>query len=110
MKVVGVAGAIGAFMVRAHHFRDLWPGELNGGNNAMTLHGMVSHLLEFPGLQRAGLAKKMLIHSYQADVVQVSGGAHLAGLGGAHARSEEHTSELQSRFGISYAVFCLKKN
>src|ERR1043166_9755978 len=25
-------------------------------------------------------------------------------------RSEEHTSELQSRFGISYAVFCLKKD
>ena len=25
-------------------------------------------------------------------------------------RSEEHTSELQSRFGISYAVFCLKKS
>src|ERR1043166_10266556 len=24
-------------------------------------------------------------------------------------RSEEYTSELQSRFGISYAVFCLKK-
>src|ERR1043166_10214158 len=24
-------------------------------------------------------------------------------------RSEEHTSEFQSRFGISYAVFCLKK-
>src|ERR1043166_10302207 len=24
-------------------------------------------------------------------------------------RSEEDTSELQSRFGISYAVFCLKK-
>src|ERR1043166_9772780 len=23
-------------------------------------------------------------------------------------RSEEHTSELQSRFGIPYAVFCLK--
>src|ERR1043166_7993932 len=26
----------------------------------------------------------------------------------ARYRSEEHTSELQSRFGISYAVFCLK--
>src|ERR1043166_5243080 len=26
---------------------------------------------------------------------------------GADVRSEEHTSELQSRFGISYAVFCL---
>ena len=24
-------------------------------------------------------------------------------------RSEEHTSELQSLFAISYAVFCLKK-
>src|SRR5213592_5085108 len=27
----------------------------------------------------------------------------------APARSEEHTSELQSRYVISYAVFCLKK-
>ena len=26
-----------------------------------------------------------------------------------HERSEEHTSELQSQFRISYAVFCLKK-
>src|SRR3546814_12219799 len=30
---------------------------------------------------------------------------HLAGV----ARSEEHTSELQSLMRISYAVFCLKK-
>src|SRR3546814_3309882 len=29
--------------------------------------------------------------------------------GGEHARSEEHTSELQSLMRISYAVFCLKK-
>src|SRR3546814_8623161 len=27
-----------------------------------------------------------------------------------HARSEEHTSELQSLMRISYAVFCLQKN
>ena len=26
-----------------------------------------------------------------------------------YGRSEEHTSELQSQFRISYAVFCLKK-
>src|SRR3546814_7339620 len=31
-------------------------------------------------------------------------------VGGAAARSEEHTSELQSLMRISYAVFCLKKN
>src|SRR3546814_1385844 len=30
--------------------------------------------------------------------------------GGPSARSEEHTSELQSLMRISYAVFCLKKN
>src|ERR1044071_10021778 len=29
--------------------------------------------------------------------------------GGDGTRSEEHTSELQSRVDISYAVFCLKK-
>src|SRR3546814_4988283 len=29
--------------------------------------------------------------------------------GSHHARSEEHTSELQSLMRISYAVFCLKK-
>src|SRR3546814_2140199 len=32
------------------------------------------------------------------------------GLPLATARSEEHTSELQSLMRISYAVFCLKKN
>src|SRR3546814_3688740 len=32
-----------------------------------------------------------------------------AGREDAHARSEEHTSELQSLMRISYAVFCLKK-
>src|SRR3546814_2192062 len=31
-------------------------------------------------------------------------------IGLATARSEEHTSELQSLMRISYAVFCLKKN
>src|SRR3546814_9067675 len=30
-------------------------------------------------------------------------------LGGTIAKSEEHTSELQSLMSISYAVFCLKK-
>src|ERR1043166_9832475 len=36
-------------------------------------------------------------------------GPHLIDSGVLVLRSEEHTSELQSRFGISYAVFCLKK-
>src|SRR3546814_9117729 len=38
-------------------------------------------------------------------------GAHLGTMmaNGAAARSEEHTSELQSLMRISYAVFCLQK-
>src|SRR3546814_2183958 len=36
-------------------------------------------------------------------------GALLARAGRLVARSEEHTSELQSLMRISYAVFCLKK-
>src|SRR5213075_3596660 len=34
---------------------------------------------------------------------------HHHGVVGIGGRSEEHTSELQSRLVISYAVFCLKK-
>src|SRR3546814_4638680 len=37
-------------------------------------------------------------------------GAPLRGRPGDHARSEEHTSELQSLMRSSYAVFCLQKN
>src|SRR3546814_10580263 len=40
----------------------------------------------------------------------VGGAGHAARAGAvADARSEEHTSELQSLMRISYAVFCLKK-
>src|SRR3546814_3565386 len=38
-----------------------------------------------------------------------AGGFHLGAEDGIDARSEEHTSELQSLMRISYAVFCLKK-
>src|SRR3546814_2420942 len=40
---------------------------------------------------------------------QFSGVPHRAAKRGIIARSEEHTSELQSLMRISYAVFCLKK-
>src|SRR3546814_4677454 len=43
----------------------------------------------------------------RADPVQQIHRLHLAYVG--RARSEEHTSELQSLMRISYAVFCLKK-
>src|SRR3546814_1026641 len=40
---------------------------------------------------------------------QVQAADALSGQSRAPARSEEHTSELQSLMRISYAVFCLKK-
>src|SRR3546814_7329074 len=44
----------------------------------------------------------------QVDFQRLQSGVDLAGDRGL-ARSEEHTSELQSLMRISYAVFCLKK-
>src|ERR1044071_10388123 len=51
------------------------------------------------------------------DALPICGFAHHDGLDPpvdpdpvVQVRSEEHTSELQSRVDISYAVFCLKKN
>src|SRR3546814_3484849 len=55
------------------------------------------------GLQ--GLAvpfgRRQRIEAQQREAESAEAGAHLA-------RSEEHTSELQSLMRISYAVFCLK--
>src|SRR3546814_6573177 len=56
-----------------------------------------------PGLQRCGHAE--IIHG-RADDDEVR--RHQLG-DQPVARSEEHTSELQSLMRISYAVFCLKK-
>src|SRR3546814_2382224 len=52
-------------------------------------------------LAQAGLGSRRALEQRIADgLVQVNGEV---------ARSEEHTSELQSLMRISYAVFCLKK-
>src|ERR1044071_1209902 len=49
-----------------------------------------------------------LFRSVRQDVAGIDD-EHLPILDALDARSEEHTSELQSRVDISYAVFCLKK-
>src|SRR3546814_8090031 len=53
-------------------------------------------------------------HALDADLLTIGqaagkGDARGCGGDGGKARSEEHTSELQSLMRISYAVFCLKK-
>src|SRR3546814_10029768 len=79
-----------------------------------------SHLkeaLQRPGARLGDLAVLGRAHAGHADCThdlpardqrQSALQRHHAG-GRQYARSEEHTSELQSLMSISYAVFCLKK-
>src|SRR3546814_6580685 len=69
-------------------------------------------------LRRATIAAGACHVPVESDFIQTHRAApgdarrrHAAGRGHRHlrARSEEHTSELQSLMRISYAVFCLKK-
>src|SRR3546814_1506067 len=58
-----------------------------------------------PGLRRkADPRVRTLGRATHVNTEQVGDGRRIA-----PARSEEHTSELQSLMRISYAVFCLKK-
>src|SRR3546814_1533173 len=59
-----------------------------------------------------GVAKNPVDHPHGGGEGRTSGGRHPVtpwGKPTKGARSEEHTSELQSLMRISYAVFCLKK-
>src|SRR3546814_4874897 len=71
----------------------------------MNIGSMTDRLLRFcdafVGRFRGGLA--------QVNILQSVIFAGMSGSAIADARSEEHTSELQSLMRISYAVFCLKK-
>src|SRR3546814_5138357 len=57
----------------------------------------------------AGLVEPLAIAEARSGDAHVAVDAALAHGDGCTARSEEHTSELQSLMRISYAVFCLKK-
>src|ERR1043166_194854 len=75
-----------------------------------TSNGLRNRFIVAPATTAGGL---LLHHCFVRDAH--FGGVHFAAhvvIAHLHAiavphRSEEHTSELQSRFGISYAVFCL---
>src|SRR3546814_4281333 len=66
-----------------------------------------AELLALPGVierQRQRALGDAEIDRRDHRALEIEAGHHHA-----HARSEEHTSELQSLMRISYAVFCLKK-
>src|ERR1043166_2753139 len=60
-----------------------------------------STLFPYTTLFRSHVAAQQIVKAqHLADIQAIDRGAERM-----HRRSEEHTSELQSRFGISYAVF-----
>src|SRR3546814_2843299 len=66
--------------------------------------GGTANLMEVDGTVRAAVPLATGYHPLFVKQVRTSGTAT-----DIWARSEEHTSELQSLMRISYAVFCLKK-
>src|SRR3546814_5705002 len=77
----------------------------NPGDIVVALVGQQQHLAPRPGPTDHGVER-----TDGRCVVDIAA-AFVAGSGrrDVQARSEEHTSELQSLMRISYAVFCLKK-
>ena len=92
--------------------------EADVGAQQDTLFPVLVDLVDIPlgfrQIQTADLTKwrgkpsDRLFQSFIDIIVDVAGGRRTLG-GGTPTGSEEHTSELQSRGLISYAVFCLKK-
>src|ERR1043166_6010615 len=91
-------------------------GETPRGKKCHGMEGLIEEAKELiserpePEVLDAGLisAAQHVEHYEMAGYGSVRTYASLLGMDKHAMRSEEHTSELQSRFGISYAVFCLK--
>src|SRR3546814_10917426 len=66
------------------------------GSTAGLMPGTADNPIMGPGGAGYGWSKRVLVQYVEQMALQL-------------ARSEEHTSELQSLMRISYAVFCLKK-
>src|SRR3546814_10744673 len=80
---------------------------VNGRERAMSLDSLAT---THPILQKIHTVDE--VNQAFDDITYEKGEAvitMLEGFAGEDARSEEHTSELQSLMRISYAVFCLKK-
>src|SRR3546814_9570890 len=78
------------------------------GNEPVRVYGL-GLMLGAPALIWSGFRARRRVRAMPWTTVaqSLAGGAVLILSSG--TRSEEHTSELQSRMRISYAVFCLKK-
>src|SRR3546814_2928096 len=81
---------------------DLHPGDVGPGPP----HDLLRHEARAPDFQHARVHLQRIVEAGGRDIVDAAAPRNERQAG---ARSEEHTSELQSLMRISYAVFCLKK-
>src|SRR3546814_8399914 len=63
----------------------------------------------FPGAAASAINSNRIFHHVEQQHARLRAIARACPRRYRNARSEEHTSELQSLMRISYAVFCLKK-
>src|SRR3546814_6543559 len=89
---------------RAGPVRPAAAGHRGGAFALPALRAPAELVREHSGVQLAGAARQVPLVP-RADFAAVPAG----GTADDAARSEEHTSELQSLMRISYSVFCLKK-
>src|ERR1043166_3533694 len=103
-----LAVGLGAFGAHALKATLQSSGMLDVWNKAVLYHFL--HALALVVLALHGAGNRVAYFLLVAGIVFFSGSLYALALTNVRwLRSEEHTSELQSRFGISYAVFCLKK-
>src|SRR5262249_17235496 len=88
--MVRIAGAIGPLVVPAYYFRHAVPRKVDFGDDLVSDHRGIAHLLEFKGLKSAGLAEDVLVNADFANVMQVTGRADLCYLLLAQAQSLRH--------------------
>src|SRR3546814_6399391 len=88
-------------------------GALDAGANDAALRPLLARAYAMQGEGARALETLKsgpVIPEMLGEAAWVAGDVHLANGDLAAARSEEHTSELQSLLRTSYAVFCLKNN
>src|SRR5216117_3388738 len=117
------AQAIGALAIASSAHNVLWAGtgetffirSMTALGNGVYRSTDAGRSWQHMGLDSTGRIARIVIHPTSPDIVLVCalgrayGPAQQRGVYRTADRSEEHTSELQSPFLISYAVFCLKK-
>src|SRR3546814_1021045 len=105
---VDLTDKVGSLYPNKQEFKESWPACVRG-----TALGSALGILPGGGATLSSFASYTLEKKISKNPERFGKG-HPAGLAGPEsannaARSEEHTSELQSLMRSSYAVFCLKK-